>query len=286
MSAIIPPKVRLARRTCRKCFVLCVEKCFFVAIIPSLLTDTNMLLLALALGPIAFLFTYIYLRDKYEREPLKYLIISFLLGILIAFPVVFFGEQLQAYTGTSGDSNWVDLLIYAFIVVALTEEGFKYLALRLYMYRHEEFDEPYDGIMYGAAVSLGFAAIENVLYVFMASDEAVQTGLLRMFTAVPAHAVFGVVMGYFLGHAKFATEKKKASLDHLKGLGAAVLLHGLYDYFLFLGVEFLVPFTFVTLLLGIYLARRAMREHALISPHRAGMPAPELDPLSDENPLI
>ena len=245
-----------------------------------------MLLLALALGPVAFLFTYIYLRDKYEPEPVKYLIISFLLGIVIAFPVIFFGEQLQGYTGTSGESNWIDLLIYAFVVVALVEEGFKYLALRIYMYRHKEFDEPYDGIMYGAAVSLGFAAIENVLYVFMSEGQAVQTGLLRMFTAVPAHAVFGVVMGYFLGHAKFATEKKKATLDHLKGVGAAVLLHGLYDYFLFLGVEYLVPFTFLTLALGVYLARRAMREHALISPHQYTPPAPEPDPLAEDEPLL
>jgi RsiW-degrading membrane proteinase PrsW (M82 family) len=245
-----------------------------------------MLLLALALGPVAFFFTYVYLRDKYEREPLKYLIISFLLGVLIAFPVIFFGEQLQAYTGTSGDANWIDLLIYAFVVVALTEEGFKYLALRLYMYRHEEFDEPYDGIMYGAAVSLGFAAIENILYVFMASEAAVETGLLRMFTAVPAHAVFGVMMGYFLGHAKFATDKKKATLDHLKGLGSAILLHGIYDYFLFLGVEYLVPFTFLTLILGIFVARRAIREHAANSPHRHGLPTPEIGQIPDEDDYL
>lgn len=244
-----------------------------------------MLLLALALAPVAFLFTYVYLRDKYEPEPLKYLIISFLLGIVVAVPVILLGEQLTVLTGTSTESNWINLLVYAFVVVALTEEGFKYLAVRLYMYRHKEFDEPYDGIMYAVAVSLGFAAIENVLYVFMSGDEAIQTGVLRMFTAIPAHAVFGVVMGYFMGHAKFQEDKNKAILDHLKGLGLAVLLHGLYDYFLFLGDEYLLIFTLITLVLGLYLSRKAIREHAANSPHREMAPPPELDTPTDSDSL-
>lgn len=228
-------------------------------------------LLALALAPIVFIFTYVYLRDEYEREPLKYLIISFILGILTAAPVLFIGDLFQKMTGTSQDSaSLSELFIYAFFVVAFTEELMKFLVLRFYNYPHKEFDEPYDGIMYAVAVSLGFAAIENVLYVFSSTGSEVEVGLLRMFTAVPAHAVFGVIMGYFVGRAKFVTDPKKKLTDISLGLGGAVLFHGLYDYFLFLGDGFLALFAFVALFVGIYLARRAMKEHVEVSPHKYG----------------
>ncbi|MDX2284400.1 MAG: PrsW family glutamic-type intramembrane protease [Bacteroidia bacterium] len=228
-------------------------------------------LLALALGPVAFLFTYVYLRDR-EREPLRYLITSFILGILIAFPVVWLSGQLALLLNVSdSDPSPAGRFLYAMAVVALSEEGMKYLALRWYAYRKREFDEPYDGIMYAVAVSLGFAAIENVLYVFTSEGpDAVQTGLLRMFTAVPAHAMFGVIMGFFVGRAKFADTRINPLAERLKGLGAAILFHGLYDFFLFLGDTYLVVFSFVTLITGIGLARRAIRLHAAISPFRNG----------------
>ncbi|MEZ4827398.1 MAG: PrsW family glutamic-type intramembrane protease [Bacteroidia bacterium] len=237
-------------------------------------------LLALALAPVVFIFTYVYLRDEYEREPLKYLIISFLLGVMIAFPVVFIGEMLSSATGISNEAESPgELFIYAFFVVALTEELMKYLVLRYYNYPHKEFDEPYDGIMYAVAVSLGFAAIENILYVFT-SDGGLETGLLRMFTAVPAHAVFGVIMGYFVGRAKFLGENGNPWLERMKGLAGAVFLHGLYDYFLFLGNEYLVLFAFVALVSGIWLAYRAMRLHADLSPHKTQDTAVGDDPMT------
>ncbi len=225
-------------------------------------------LLGVALAPIVFLFTYIYLRDEYEREPLKYLLISFVLGVATAVPVVFLGNWVEDYTGfrLSGP-NWVDILLYAFVVVALTEEGMKYLVLRWYIYPHDEFDEPYDGIMYGTAISLGFAAIENILYIFSA-DDAWGTGLLRMFTAVPAHAMFGVLMGFFVGKAKFMHNKTRAYLERMKGLAVAILFHGLYDFFLFLNQNYLTLFAFFSLIMGIVLAARAMRLHNDMSPHK------------------
>lgn len=226
-------------------------------------------LLALALAPIGFIFTYVYLMDRYEREPLKYLIITFVLGGLTAVPVILVGMWLQNVTGTSSTSSPLALLVYAFIVVATTEEGMKYLVLRWYNYPHREFDEPYDGIMYGVAVSLGFAAVENVLYVL---SGGMGTGLLRMFTAVPAHASFGTMMGFFVGRAKFGA--RYPAWERTKGLLVAILFHGLYDYFLFLGNTYLALISFVALALGIYLARRAMRLHVEDSPHRFG-PAPE-----------
>lgn len=243
-------------------------------------------LLALALAPVIFLFTYVYLKDEYEREPLKYLVITFGLGVMTAAPVIWLGSLLQEWTGTSASAHeWLNVAIYAFIVVGLSEEGMKYLVLRWYNYPHEEFDEPYDGIMYGVAVSLGFAAIENVLYVFNADGDGIYTGMIRMFTAVPAHAMFGVMMGYFVGKAKFLTKPGRAYKTRMMGLGVAILFHGLYDFFLFLGNEYLVLFAFFSLILGLWLARRAMKDHASISPHRAEVKAlreelPPSDPLA------
>jgi len=222
----------------------------------------------LALAPIVFLFTYVYLKDEYEREPLRYLIISFILGVSTAFPVIIIGEFLGEYTGTSAASPPLQLFTYAMLVVATTEEGMKFLVLRLYNYNHKEFDEPYDGIMYAVAISLGFAAIENVLYVF---NYGFETGVLRMFTAVPGHAMFGVLMGYFAGRAKFMESRSEATLELAKGLIIAILFHGLYDYFLFLGRWVnLTMLAFVVLILGIILARKAMTQHAAISPHNQG----------------
>ncbi len=228
-----------------------------------------MLYLALSLAPVAFLFTLVYLGDKYEREPLRYLIITYILGIFIAAPVILLGIYLSDLLGVDSTSTSIsELLIYAFLVVGISEEGMKYLILRYYNYPHKEFDEPYDGIMYGVAISLGFASIENVLYVFM-SQEPLTTGLMRMFTAVPAHAMFGVLMGYFAGKAKFLTPNKSlARQERLKGLGVAILFHGTYDFFLFLGVSWLVPFAIICLVLGISLALKAIRLHADQSPFR------------------
>lgn len=221
-----------------------------------------MTLLALALAPIAFIFTYVYLRDKLEPEPLKNLIFTFLLGVLTAFPVMYLGGKAQEITGLALETS---PLLYAFLVVALVEEGMKYLVLRYYNYPMREFDEPYDGIMYGVAVSLGFAAIENVFYIFLSGGNPYHTGIGRAITAVPAHAVFGIMMGFFVGKAKFM-QKGNAWLERMKGLGIAILFHGAYDYFLFESEIRNIPtlglFSMVALGTGIVLARRAIRLHA------------------------
>ena len=226
-------------------------------------------LLTLALAPVAFLFTYVYLMDKYEREPLKYLVITFILGACTAWPVILLGGYLSELTATSArSSSYGEIAIYAFFVVATTEEVMKYLVLRWYNYPHKEFDEPYDGIMYGVAVSLGFAAIENVMYVVSADDGAFSTALLRMFTAVPGHAMFGVIMGYFVGRAKFLEGKGHPFFERMKGLFAAIFIHGLYDFLLFLGESLTVILAFASLFIGIAIARVAIRQHAEISPHK------------------
>lgn len=225
-----------------------------------------MTLLFLALAPVVAIATFIYLRDKYEREPLKHLVISFLLGVLCAIPAVLMSISLEATQSMLypvGDfKNLIRVAVFAFIVVAFAEEFAKYLVLQFYAFRQKEFDEPYDGIIYGAFISLGFAAIENILYVV---EGGVSVALLRMFTAVPAHASFGIIMGYYFGMAW--QHKNKAFSYKMKGLLAAIILHGIYDFFL---MQQLYPafwfMSFVGLAISIWICLKAIKRHHARSP--------------------
>ncbi len=230
-----------------------------------------LIIFSIALAPVALIFTYFYFRDKYEREPFIPLIISFVLGAAVAFPVIAIGDVLANLTGTDDNSGVIGLFFHVLIVIALAEEGMKYVVLRLYNYNLKEFDEPYDGIMYAVAVSMGFAALENILYVYKGGYE---TGILRMFTAVPAHAAFATAMGYFMGLAKFEGQFKNATWLHLKGLGLAILFHTVYDYIILnkweeLGISSAVRLlAFVVLWGGIYYGRKALDFHQEQSPFK------------------
>ncbi len=100
-----------------------------------------------------------------------------------------------------------------------------------------------------------------------------------MFTAVPAHAMFGVLMGYFVGKAKFTIGKTASFIERMKGLFVAILFHGLYDFFLFLNESFLTIFAFFSLVVGILLSNHAMKIHLDISPHKD---SPEDQPFHSE----
>lgn len=220
-------------------------------------------LIGLALAPGAAIGLFIWLRDKYDREPLKHMFISFMLGVLCAIPAVILSIVLGMFIPVDYQ-NIFSVAIYALIVVAFAEEFAKFLILRFYAYRQKEFNEPFDGIVYGAIISLGFAGIENILYVL---DGGMQVGIMRMFTAVPAHASFGIIMGYYFGLAW--KHKDKAKAYKLKGLLAAIFLHGLYNFFLmqesYPAFWFL---SFVGLAISIRLCFKAMKAHSERSPFK------------------
>jgi RsiW-degrading membrane proteinase PrsW (M82 family) len=153
-------------------------------------------LLALALAPILIILLYVYVKDKYDKEPLPLLLKSLLLGALISIPVVFVEGALTS--AWQGEFTIAHAGYTAFVVAGLTEELFKFIVLYWLIWKHKEFDEKYDGIVYAVFISLGFAAVENVLYVL---EYGAETGYLRAFTAVPAHAFFGVVMGFYFALA-------------------------------------------------------------------------------------
>lgn len=130
------------------------------------------------------------------------------------------------------DQNLSDQVFKAFFMVALIEETSKFLFVRGRLFYHKDFDEPLDGIIYTVMVGMGFATIENILYIFYAGGGGT-TGIIRMFTAIPAHAFFAILMGYFIGLAKYAPMGYSRIFSFL-ALFVAVLFHGLYDYFLFI----------------------------------------------------
>jgi RsiW-degrading membrane proteinase PrsW (M82 family)/ribosomal protein S18 acetylase RimI-like enzyme len=189
-----------------------------------------MQLLALAIAPGLAICLFIFHRDAYNREPKRNLLFSFFLGACSIFTAIiieglFKNIPSKTISGTA---------VSAFLVVALTEELGKFIVLRYYAYTRKSFDEPLDGIVYGVMISMGFATLENLLYVsrYAGLGQGYQIAFLRMFTAVPAHATFGVLMGYYVGKAKFDEVNKNRLL--LTGLFWAILFHGAYDFCLFL----------------------------------------------------
>lgn len=220
-----------------------------------------LLSVALAIAPCLALGVFIYWRDKFNREPLRLLMVSFFLGAVACIPAALIEIALEEWVNPA-QYGIFGLFISAFFFVALVEEGWKFFFTEFYGYRKDAFDEPYDGITYAVMVSLGFATLENILYVI---EGGVSVAVLRMFTAVPAHVTFGVVMGYFMGLAKF----KNNSLGlKMLGLAGAVFLHGFYNFSLFSAeqIPLMVLGALISLILGVILSLRAIHLHRKNSP--------------------
>lgn len=186
--------------------------------------------IALALAPGIAICLFIFYKDIYNREPKLNIIVSFILGCLAILPAIGV-EQAFSYTI---DGSITGVAIFSYAVVGFSEEASKFIGLRFYSYRQKSFDEPLDGIVYSVMVSMGFATLENVMYVmnYAEAGKGLEVGIQRMFLSVPAHASFAVVMGYFMGKAKF--NSGNSFMLMLIGLVLAVFFHGTYDFFLFL----------------------------------------------------
>jgi RsiW-degrading membrane proteinase PrsW (M82 family) len=227
-------------------------------------------LLALALAPGIAIGIYIYLKDKHEREPLSLLFISFMYGVLSTAITLFISWPLD-FIVTVNEANVVHQFGNAFFKVALVEEFSKFIFIRFILYNNKNFNEPFDGIVYACMVGMGFATLENIIYVF---QYGAPTGFIRMFTAVPAHATFAVLMGYFLGKAKF-THRKEIYYSFV-ALLVATAFHGAYDYFWFIAF---VPGIWVgailSLIVAFVLSKRAIRLHQQASPFIDPPPPPE-----------
>lgn len=184
-----------------------------------------MLALALALAPTLAIVLFIIYRDKFDREPPTVLVGSFFYGMLATVPAI----ALEIGAGYFGLEKTIHgTVIFVFFGVALVEEFVKFIPLRIYSFTRRSFDEPLDGIVHGVMVGLGFATLENLLYVY---QNGIGVAIARMFLSVPGHAAYGVIMGYFFGKAKFNYNNRFGIL--LTGLLVATFFHGLYDSCLF-----------------------------------------------------
>ena len=231
-------------------------------------------LLALAIGPGLAIILYIYWRDEHDREPIRRLLVCFLLGAVSVIPAVVLeymlsNRQAQLYAARSVKGQ----LFGAFVVAAMVEEFCKFLFCRWYAYPKKDFNEPLDGIVYMVMVATGFATVENILYIFGDVNRGWNVGLMRMFLAVPGHACWGVIIGYFMGQAKFKPYWVQRFGLMLIGLLIAILLHGTYDGLLFMQETdllsgFALPLfggAVLTALLGYYFAFKAIKKHRQVS---------------------
>lgn len=220
-------------------------------------------LIALAILPGIVILVYVYFRDVHEKEPRRLLARAFFGGMAIT--VLAIGLELIMDYLTGGISHYIwAVIIDAFLVIALVEEGCKFLILTGNIYKEEEFNEPFDGIIYSVMISMGFATFENIFYVW---EGGLRVAMLRMMSAVPAHASFAVLMGAFVGLAKF---KSHSRLWQLAGLFVAVVFHGAYDFFLIQQSHpQLMPLAFAVLSFGIVISFILMRTLSDLSPFKS-----------------
>lgn len=193
-----------------------------------------------AVLPAVFLMNYIYKMDTYEKEPAGLLWSLVLSGVFAALASILLelgGQALLDFSPIDKNSKTYVILL-AFLVVAAVEEGTKFFFLFRRTWRDPNFNYRFDGIVYSAFVSLGFAAFENIKYVF---SYGLTVAFPRAFLAVPGHLGFAVVFGYFYGRAKYAADRGKRAgmlVNLAAGYCMAVLLHGFYDACSMIGTAF------------------------------------------------
>ncbi len=186
-----------------------------------------MLLLLLTILPSILIVLFFVKSDRF-KEPTKEIIKVFFLGILITIPAYFLNSFLS---GIWYSTNASEGLISSFLTAAPVEEGLKLSILYFFVYKMKDFNEPIDGIVYGVTASLGFATLENIYYVYLLADyfetSSMTLAILRSFSAIPAHAVFGIFMGYFF--MKYVFIKKGDNL--IFAFVIPFVLHGCYNLF-------------------------------------------------------
>ncbi len=191
------------------------------------------LVLLAALLPVAIWLFYIFRKDKDRPEPVWQLVKGFVFGAIsvalsfgISIPLGLTGlYTMEPYT------VW-DSIALSFFGAAIPEECAKFLMLWLLLRKNKYFDEKMDGVVYAVCVSLGFAAVENIMYLFSYYDSFVSVGVSRALFSIPGHFMFGVLMGYYYSLAKFYPKSPKK--NHVLVLAAPIIAHGVFDSLLFI----------------------------------------------------
>lgn len=202
-------------------------------------------ILSAGVAPTFALLSFFYLKDRYS-EPILLILRAFIMGCLLVFPIMFIQYVL------SGDLD--SLFIESFLIIALIEEFFKWFVFLYIIYHHTEFDSHYDGIVYAVSISLGFATIENILFLLV---NGIEYAFTRAVFPVSSHALFGVLMGYHFGKAK--TQNKNIHIFF--ALIAPVFFHGMYNYIIKMVLTdwmiFMIPFMILLWYIGLYRVKSA-----------------------------
>ncbi|MCC3869465.1 PrsW family intramembrane metalloprotease [Terrisporobacter mayombei] len=196
-------------------------------------------ILALAVLPVIFFVGWIYFKDRYEKEPPLKLIEYFLLGILVSILAIlleFYFSKLNIFSGIMGT------LYIAFFVAAFTEEGLKSIILIPVLLKDKNFNEKLDGIIYSIFLSLGFATIENIIYLMRERlDLSFELAVTRGLISVPSHIMFAITMGYYISKYKFSKEDDNGRNKYLiYAVIIPILLHGVFDFILMIGYRWAI----------------------------------------------
>lgn len=185
----------------------------------------NVLLITILPSLLIVLF---FVKSDQFPEPTYQIVKIFIYGIFLCFPAFYLNNALLDIYTNAGIS---DQLSSSFLSAGPVEEFLKFTVLYFLVYKMKDFNEPIDGIVYGVTVSLGFATLENIYYVYVLSDYFETTPLIlaivRSFSAIPAHGIFGATMGYFFMKYAFIQKQNNLALC----LIVPILLHGAYNYF-------------------------------------------------------
>lgn len=200
------------------------------------MTSMKLNLLILSISPTIAFILWCYLKDKYDKEPITVLLKFFILGAFISVIAIILEDfliDINKYTGYSY------LLYMSFVVAALSEEGLKALVLIPNLLREKNFNEKLDGIIYSIFLSLGFATVENVIYIlFEESKTAFEVGIARAVISVPAHIMFAITMGYYISKYKFSNKNIKKREYIFMSVLIPVLLHGIFDFIAMIRYKF------------------------------------------------
>ena len=215
-----------------------------------------------AVLPAVILMVYVYRHDKVEREPVGLLLSLLLRGVLAALCAIvleIIGQLILDRLVTPG--TFLHTVLEAFVVVAAVEEGAKYFFLKRRTWDDPNFNYRFDAIVYAVFVSLGFAAFENIQYIFA---YGLSVALPRALLSIPGHMVFGVYMGVYYGRARFRESyghHMAAKSDRMMAYFSAVLLHGFYDACAMIGTATAtVIFILFVVVMYLRMFRRLKRE--------------------------
>lgn len=212
-------------------------------------------ILSAGIAPAMALLSFFYLKDRYI-EPIPLIMKTFISGALLVFPLMF----LQYALLRDGiDNNFLQ----SFFIIGFSEEFFKWFIFFYVIYHHTEFDAHYDGIVYAVSISLGFATVENILYLLV---NGIEYAFTRAIFPVSSHALFGVIMGFHFGKAKINQAKRKWNI--FLAFLLPFLLHGIYNYILkSLTTEWnliLIPFMIILWVIGLHRVKTANHPISLL----------------------